>query len=106
MSDGKGLGGKNILIDKLIDKFTTYYRNAVREYKSYVSKMRKAMWTIYCHNRSSNDNPVLHLAPSVAERVCAQTGRREVLGSILCRACRPSRSEFSVVFFETRVNMA
>ena len=32
-------------------------------------------------------------------------GRREVPGSILGRACRSSRSEFSVVFSETRVNM-
>ena len=34
----------------------------------------------------------------------AQTGRRDVPGSFLGRTCRPRRSEFSVVFFETRVN--
>ena len=34
----------------------------------------------------------------------AQAGRREVAGSIPGRACRPSRSEFSVVFSETRIN--
>ena len=34
----------------------------------------------------------------------SKTGRREVPGSFLGRACRPSRSEFSVVFSETRVN--
>ena len=33
-----------------------------------------------------------------------KTGRPVVPGSILGRACRPSRSEFSVVFSETRVN--
>ena len=33
-----------------------------------------------------------------------KTGRREVPGLIPCRACRPSRLEFSVVFSETRVN--
>ena len=32
------------------------------------------------------------------------TGRREVPDSVLGRTCRPSRSEFSVVFSETRVN--
>ena len=31
--------------------------------------------------------------------------RREVPGSFLDHACRPSRSEFSVVLSETRVNM-
>ena len=36
--------------------------------------------------------------------VTLKTGRREVPGSNLGRACRPSCSEFSVVFSETRVN--
>ena len=34
-----------------------------------------------------------------------KTGRREVPGSFLDRACGPSRSEFFMVFFETGVNM-
>ena len=34
----------------------------------------------------------------------SKTGRREVPGSFLGRTCRPGRSEFSVVFSETRVN--
>ena len=33
-----------------------------------------------------------------------KTGRREVPDSIPGRACRSSRSEFSVVFSETRLN--
>ena len=33
-----------------------------------------------------------------------KSGRREVPGSVLDRACRPCRSEFSMVFSETRVN--
>ena len=33
-----------------------------------------------------------------------KTGRREVPGSNSGHACRPSRSEFSVVFYETCVN--
>ena len=36
--------------------------------------------------------------------VTLKTGRREVPCSNAGRACRPSRSEFSVVFSETRVN--
>ena len=42
------------------------------------------------------------LAPEVA--ALKKTGRREVPGSFLGRASRPSRSEFSVVFSETREN--
>ena len=33
-----------------------------------------------------------------------KTGRREVQGSNPSRACRPSRSEFSLFFSETRVS--
>ena len=36
--------------------------------------------------------------------VALKTGRREVQSSNPGRACRRSRSEFSVVFSETRVN--
>ena len=35
-----------------------------------------------------------------------KTGRREVLGSILGRDCRPSRSQFSVIFSEIYINTA
>ena len=42
--------------------------------------------------------------PTSGEAVTLKTGRREVPGSNPGRACRPSRSEFSVVFSETRVN--
>ena len=47
---------------------------------------------------------IIILPPPVAERFCTRTGRREVLGSILGRACRPRRSEFSEVFSKTRLN--
>ena len=43
-------------------------------------------------------------APPAAEQFSTQkTGRRELSGSIPGRACRPSRSEFSGNFSETRV---
>ena len=44
--------------------------------------------------------------PHQWSRGCAlKTGRRKVPGSIPGRVCRPNRSEFSVVFAETLVNM-
>ena len=43
--------------------------------------------------------------PPVAERFCTKkTGRREVPGPIPSHACRPSCSEFFVVFSEVHVN--
>ena len=44
-------------------------------------------------------------SPTSGTAVTLKTGRREVGGSNPGRACRPSRSEFSVVFSETRVSM-
>ena len=41
----------------------------------------------------------------MAEQFCLKTGRLEIPGSIPDRACRSSRLEFSVVFYETRVSM-
>ena len=43
--------------------------------------------------------------PTSGRVVTLETGRREVPGSNPGRACRPSRSEFSVFFSETRVDM-
>ena len=48
--------------------------------------------------------PSTHSCPTSGSAVTLKTGRREVPGSNPSRACRPSRSEFSVVFSETRVN--
>ena len=44
------------------------------------------------------------LGPPSGAVVTLRTGRREEPGSNTGRACRPSCSEFSVVFSETRVN--
>ena len=45
------------------------------------------------------------IGPTSGTAVTLKTGRREVPGSNPGRACQPTRSEFSVVFSETRVNM-
>ena len=44
------------------------------------------------------------LLPTSVGMVALKTGRREVPGSNLDRTCRPSSSEFSLVFSETRLN--
>ena len=43
--------------------------------------------------------------PHQWQPVTLKTGRWEVPGSNPGRACRPSRSEFSVVFSETSINV-
>ena len=49
---------------------------------------------------------VITVRPSPQQWLSSKTGRREVPGSFLCHACQPIRSEFFVVFSETRVNSA
>ena len=44
------------------------------------------------------------MCPTSGGMVTLKTERREVPGSNPCRACRPSRLEFSLVFSEIRVN--
>ena len=53
--------------------------------------------------------PQISTSPCIADPtsggvVTLKSGRREVTGSNSGRACRPSRSEFSVVFSEIRVS--
>ena len=43
----------------------------------------------------------IFIRPTSGTAVTLKTGRREVIGSNPGRACRSSRSEFSVVFSET-----
>ena len=52
-----------------------------------------------------NDTSLFNMySPTSGRVVTLKTGRQEMLGPNPGRACRPSRSEFSVVFSETRVN--
>ena len=48
--------------------------------------------------------PASLYAPPMTECLCTQTGLPEVPGTNTGHARRPSRSELSVVFSETRVN--
>ncbi|GFV16521.1 uncharacterized protein TNCV_4785831 [Trichonephila clavipes] len=63
LSDGKSISGKNRLTDKFIDTITTYYGNAIRQNNSSVSDMRQTIWAIYCHYRSTDEEPMHYFCP-------------------------------------------
>ncbi|GFW42120.1 uncharacterized protein TNCV_1905781 [Trichonephila clavipes] len=63
LSDGKRISGKNHLTNKFIDTITTYHGNAIRQNNSSVSDMRQAIWAIYCHYRSTDEEPMHHFCP-------------------------------------------
>ncbi|GFU78747.1 uncharacterized protein TNCV_1389901 [Trichonephila clavipes] len=63
LSDGKSIGGKGKLTDRMIDLITTYYGNAIRQNKTCLSDMRKAVWAVYFHIRSSDEEPLHSFCP-------------------------------------------
>lgn len=70
LSDGKGISGKNRLTDKIIDKFTTYYGNAIRGNSNSIEDMRKAIWAIFCHYKSTDNEPMHHFCPDGDKSWC------------------------------------
>lgn len=63
LEDGKSLFGKGRLTDKLIVELTTYYGGAIRNNKNSVMDMRKAIWAIYFHKRSNDQEPLHDFCP-------------------------------------------
>ena len=49
LSDGKGVGGKGRLTDKLIDRIQNYYGNAIRENSGNFEGMKESIKAIQCH---------------------------------------------------------
>ncbi|GFS50173.1 uncharacterized protein TNCV_2931 [Trichonephila clavipes] len=47
----------------MIDLITTYYGNAIRQNKTCLSDMRKAVWAVYFHIRSSDEEPLHSFCP-------------------------------------------
>jgi len=56
LPDGKGIGGKGRLTDKLIDKLQVYYGKAIRQNSHDIDCMRNAVMAIWCHTKSTEEN--------------------------------------------------
>uniref|UniRef100_A0A1B6K2H0 Mutator-like transposase domain-containing protein n=1 Tax=Homalodisca liturata TaxID=320908 RepID=A0A1B6K2H0_9HEMI len=70
LSDGGKLGGKNRLTDGIIDQLQTYYGNAIRKNTDNLQNMKAAVWAIYFHKLSTDDNPQHGLCPSGENTWC------------------------------------
>ncbi|GFV71915.1 uncharacterized protein TNCV_2458501 [Trichonephila clavipes] len=64
LSDGKTTGGKGRLTDSLIDKLAHYYVNAIRCSSTSVKEMRKAIWAVWVHSCSTDDEPMHWFCPT------------------------------------------
>lgn len=71
LPDGKTVGGKGRLTDKLIDKLTVYYGNAIRSNTHSLKSMREAVWATYCHMCSTDAEPMHMFCPKGLESWCA-----------------------------------
>ncbi|XP_039302928.1 uncharacterized protein LOC120357167 [Solenopsis invicta] len=66
----KGIGGKNKLTAKMIDKLALYYGLAIRRNFDSVKKMRDAIWATFYHYSSSTKNPQHQLCPEGSDSWC------------------------------------
>ncbi|GFV72533.1 uncharacterized protein TNCV_2763971 [Trichonephila clavipes] len=66
----KGLGGKEKLTDKFIDKLQNYYRIAIRSNVGCLEKMQSAVIAAFFHCCSSNQNPMHGQCPTGKDSWC------------------------------------
>jgi hypothetical protein len=70
LSDGKTLSGKGRLTDEVINKLTIYYGNAIRNNCNSVRDMQKAVWALFYHKRSTDQEPSHQFCPTGNESWC------------------------------------
>ncbi|GFT71575.1 uncharacterized protein TNCV_1055941 [Trichonephila clavipes] len=63
LSDGKNISGRGRLTLKEVDAIQHYYGLAIRKNLSSVEDMKRAIWAIYFHKLSTEDNPQHALCP-------------------------------------------
>ena len=70
LGDGKSIGGKGRLTDKLIDSLQVYYGKAIRSNLHSIEEMEKAIMAIWHHICSTDDSPQHHLCPKGTDSWC------------------------------------
>ncbi|GFT82292.1 uncharacterized protein TNCV_4650971 [Trichonephila clavipes] len=63
LSDGKNISGRGRLTLKEVDSIQHYYGLAIRKNLSSVEDVKRAIWAIYFHKLSTEDNPQHALCP-------------------------------------------
>ncbi|GFW26174.1 uncharacterized protein TNCV_3396701 [Trichonephila clavipes] len=70
LSDGKTIGGKGRLTDAIISKLKTFYGNAIRANSHNVNEMRQAVWAVWAHTSSTDDEPKHWFCPKGKNSWC------------------------------------
>ncbi|GFX83251.1 uncharacterized protein TNCV_4988451 [Trichonephila clavipes] len=74
LSDGKNISGRGRLTLKEVDSIQHYYGLAIHKNLSSVEDMKRAIWAIYFHKLSTEDNPQHALCP-LGEDSCKRNRR-------------------------------
>ncbi|GFT68062.1 uncharacterized protein TNCV_713991 [Trichonephila clavipes] len=82
LSDGKNISGRGRLTLKEVDSIQHYYGLAIRKNLSSVEDMKRAIWAIYFHKLSTQDNPQHALCPLVF--VGIETLKFGVMDAVIC----------------------
>ncbi|GFY32648.1 uncharacterized protein TNCV_674031 [Trichonephila clavipes] len=87
LSDGKNISGRGRLTLKEVDSIQHYYGLAIRKKLSSVEDMKRAIWAIYFHKLSTEDNPQHALCP-LGEDSCVFVGietlKFGVMDDVIC----------------------
>ncbi|GFT48129.1 uncharacterized protein TNCV_1001211 [Trichonephila clavipes] len=80
LSDGKTIGGKGRLTDVVINRLTTFYGNAIRGNPKNVHEMRQAIWAVWAHTASTDEQPKHWFCPKgnnswCKYKVCVQNNK-------------------------------
>ncbi|GBM36432.1 hypothetical protein AVEN_234816-1 [Araneus ventricosus] len=62
--DKKSISGQGRLKDNIIDKLSVFYGIAIRQHSNYVEDTRNAVWAIYFHTRSTDNEPLHSFCPA------------------------------------------
>lgn len=65
-----GIGGRNKLTAKLIDKLSVYYGLAIRRHNTSKDDMKKAIWATFYHYSSTDSQPQYQHCPEGSESWC------------------------------------
>ncbi|GFX03180.1 uncharacterized protein TNCV_1700641 [Trichonephila clavipes] len=70
LSDGKTIGGKGRLTDAILSKLTTFYGNTIRANSHNVNEMRQAVWDVWAHTFSTDDESKHWFCPTGKNSWC------------------------------------
>ncbi|GFU14087.1 uncharacterized protein TNCV_2536361 [Trichonephila clavipes] len=87
LSDGKNISGRGRLTIKELDSIQHYYGLAIRKNLSSVEDMKRAIWAIYFHKLSTEDNPQHALCPLANSKtvfVGIETLKFGVMDAVIC----------------------